>query len=161
MSAIKKIEPGGRSFSPKDFSEGELAVACLMHRIATLPQESVADLAALAPELAKCDNAETFREIVDTLREILFPELIGDICDGAAGPFRDAGNLQLRMNWIGEKVKAKREAAGLTQVELAEKARLPQSHISRIESGKHSPSHKTITKLANALGIEEKDLDYL
>ncbi len=44
-----------------------------------------------------------------------------------------------------------REAAGLTQQELAEKAHIPQTTVARIERGQNT-SISTLTKLANALG---------
>jgi len=47
----------------------------------------------------------------------------------------------------------------MTQQQLAEKAGLPQSHISRLEAGMHSPSHKTLEKIAAAMEIAMGDLD--
>lgn len=44
-----------------------------------------------------------------------------------------------------------RQMAGLTQQELAMRAKLPQTTIARIERG-HNTSIATLTKLANALG---------
>lgn len=55
------------------------------------------------------------------------------------------------VSWISARVLEKRKLAGLTQEQLAEKSGLPQSHISRIETGKHSPSHATLEKIAKAL----------
>jgi transcriptional regulator with XRE-family HTH domain len=54
--------------------------------------------------------------------------------------------------------KAMREAAGLTQVALAERAKLDQTTVSQIETGKiKSPQFATVAKLAKALGktVEE------
>ncbi|MDM8008608.1 MAG: helix-turn-helix transcriptional regulator [Phycisphaerae bacterium] len=42
---------------------------------------------------------------------------------------------------------------------LASKSGLPQSHISRLEAGRHSPSHKTLEKLASALAVPVNRLD--
>jgi transcriptional regulator with XRE-family HTH domain len=58
------------------------------------------------------------------------------------------------------RIKDLRVNAHLTQEELAELSGLPQSHISRLESGKHSPSRITLEKLAQALnvGVEAFDL---
>ena len=44
-----------------------------------------------------------------------------------------------------------REAAGLSQRQLAKEAHLPQSTIARIESG-HNTSIETMVKIAQALG---------
>jgi transcriptional regulator with XRE-family HTH domain len=54
--------------------------------------------------------------------------------------------------FVSRRITDERQAAGLTQAQLAEKSGLPQSHISRLESGKHSPSRATIEKIAAALG---------
>ncbi|MFZ2058329.1 MAG: helix-turn-helix transcriptional regulator [Acidimicrobiales bacterium] len=47
-----------------------------------------------------------------------------------------------------------REKHNLTQVELAEKAGLPQAQISRIERGVVSPTSATLGKIAEALGAD-------
>jgi transcriptional regulator with XRE-family HTH domain len=44
--------------------------------------------------------------------------------------------------------------AGWTQEQLAAESGLPQSHISRLEAGKHSPSRATLEKIAKALGVD-------
>ncbi|MGJ3730563.1 helix-turn-helix domain-containing protein [Enterococcus faecium] len=48
-----------------------------------------------------------------------------------------------------------REAAGLTQRELAELASVPQSTVARIERGNNT-SFDTLSKIANALGKQLK-----
>ena len=47
-----------------------------------------------------------------------------------------------------------REKHNLTQVELAEKAGVPQAQISRIERGVVSPTSATLAKIAEALGAD-------
>lgn len=47
----------------------------------------------------------------------------------------------------------------MTQQEVAEKMGIPQSNVSRIESGKTSPSFQTIKAYAKALGIAPEQLD--
>lgn len=46
-----------------------------------------------------------------------------------------------------------REAAGITQQELADKAGIPQTTVARIERGTNT-SIETLTKIASALGKE-------
>ena len=60
---------------------------------------------------------------------------------------------------VGKSLKSLREKASLTQQQLAEKAGLLQSHVSRIERGEYSPTNKTVTKLAAALGVPISVLD--
>lgn len=58
---------------------------------------------------------------------------------------------------MGEKLRAARKAAGLSQVELAEKIGCKQHHISRWEAGRE-PGALTLKKLAQALGCKMEDL---
>lgn len=53
---------------------------------------------------------------------------------------------------MGEKLRAARKAAGLTQAQLAEKAGYTQRDVSRWESGVVEPVASTVRKLADALG---------
>ncbi len=61
--------------------------------------------------------------------------------------------------FIADRVKGYRVERKWTQDDLAEKSGLPQSHISRIESAKHSPSRKTVERLAEAFGVPVGELD--
>lgn len=67
--------------------------------------------------------------------------------------------LQRWMDYVGKKIRNRREEAGLTQGQLAEKSGLPQSHISRLENSVHSPSRSTLEKIANALQISVAEFD--
>jgi predicted transcriptional regulator len=53
---------------------------------------------------------------------------------------------------IARAIIAARLESGLTQAELAEKAALPQSNISRLESGTFNPTVQTLEKVAAGLG---------
>ena len=58
------------------------------------------------------------------------------------------------MRKISATIRTLRAARGLTQVELAKKARLTQSHVSMIEAGERTQlSIQTAQKLARALGV--------
>lgn len=54
---------------------------------------------------------------------------------------------------LGNKIRNRREELGLTQPELAEKSKLSQSWISRIESDKFIPSAATLIVLAVSLDL--------
>jgi transcriptional regulator with XRE-family HTH domain len=59
----------------------------------------------------------------------------------------------------GEKLRRERRGAGLTQVELAERSDVAQSTIAQIEGGaRPNPHPRTLTKLAEALGLRARDL---
>ena len=59
---------------------------------------------------------------------------------------------------MGEKLKAARLAAGLTQAQLAEAVGCLQKDISRYESGQHEPGALTLKKMAQALRCSMDDL---
>src|SRR5690348_10951180 len=59
---------------------------------------------------------------------------------------------------FGERLRALRTKAGLTQTELSEKAGLRQTHVSQLERGAVEPRLGTIIALADALGIEPAQL---
>ncbi len=54
-------------------------------------------------------------------------------------------------NIYGEWLKAQREAAGLTQQELATAAVMTRSHIAHIEAGRRTPSKEDARRLDRAL----------
>lgn len=59
---------------------------------------------------------------------------------------------------MGEKLRAAREAAGLTQVQLAEKAGVQQRDISHWENGHREPGVLIVKKMAQVLGRSMDDL---
>ena len=61
--------------------------------------------------------------------------------------------------WVGDKIQKLRAEKKWTQEDLAKKSGLPQSHISRIERFKLSPSRRTIERLAKAFGVSVGTLD--
>jgi transcriptional regulator with XRE-family HTH domain len=54
---------------------------------------------------------------------------------------------------FGERLKELREAAGLTQPELAERAGLNRFGIAKLEQGVREPTWATVQALAKALGV--------
>ncbi len=60
---------------------------------------------------------------------------------------------------IGKMLKALREKRGLTQIELARKAKIDQSYLARRERGDRSnPSLEKIQRLAKALKVTVAEL---
>ena len=55
---------------------------------------------------------------------------------------------------VGERVKKARQAAGLTQLELAKKINVSRSYIGNIEQNRHSSSIATLQLLADALHVD-------
>jgi ribosome-binding protein aMBF1 (putative translation factor) len=82
-------------------------------------------------------------------------EAVRELDMDAAPPPR----LKEWMGLVAGRIREARKGAGLTQEELAERTGLPQSHISRLERGEHSPSHLTLEKLAKGLQVPLSRLD--
>lgn len=59
---------------------------------------------------------------------------------------------------VGTNVRTRREAAEMTQMELAERVGTNQSHISGIENGARQPSLDMILRIAGALRCTLDDL---
>lgn len=62
------------------------------------------------------------------------------------------------VNIIGERVRARRMARGMTQLQLGEAAGLEESAISHVETGRREPRARALTRLARALACSS---DYL
>jgi transcriptional regulator with XRE-family HTH domain len=59
---------------------------------------------------------------------------------------------------IGEEIRGRREALGLTGAQLAARAGMAPSAVSQIETGKRMPSSTSVIKLATALEVDVGDL---
>jgi transcriptional regulator with XRE-family HTH domain len=56
------------------------------------------------------------------------------------------------------RIKAERILRGWTQLELAFRARVPVSELSRIETGRSKPYPSHAARLAETLGLKESEL---
>ncbi len=55
---------------------------------------------------------------------------------------------------LGKVLKACREKKGMTQVQLAKKAKVTQAYVAMLETGvKNNPSLATLRRIAKALGV--------
>lgn len=59
---------------------------------------------------------------------------------------------------VGNRVWAMREAKGLSQIELARRAKIGRPFLNQFETGKHMPSLDTLWKVAEALGCDYRKL---
>lgn len=133
-----------------------LAVAVIRERIDRLEEEDRQDLYELLPFLFLDDEDER------QAAQVAVNEILDQKCFSVGAmdlPKSPSENIEKWLEFISGRIKEARKSVGLTQAELSAKAGIPQSHISRLERGEHSPTTKTVRKIAVALGIAPKDLD--
>jgi transcriptional regulator with XRE-family HTH domain len=59
---------------------------------------------------------------------------------------------------LGAAIAGARTKAGLTQAELAQRAGLDEATVSALEQGQYRPAADELSRLAQALGVDELDL---
>lgn len=62
------------------------------------------------------------------------------------------------MNPLGRQVRHLREERDWTQVQLAVQASVSPTVVNQVETGKRNPSARTLEKIAQALGVEVREL---
>jgi transcriptional regulator with XRE-family HTH domain len=62
---------------------------------------------------------------------------------------------------FGDLIRSKRREMNLTQVEVADRIGISTPYIGHLESGKRHPSDKIVSKLAEALGLGNRELFFL
>ena len=78
-------------------------------------------------------------------------------CDESYRPTVEAIAMRGRRT-LGERLRALRDSAGLTQEELARGANIGRVTLVRLENGEQTPRVKTLTAIAEALGKRVSDL---
>jgi transcriptional regulator with XRE-family HTH domain len=58
---------------------------------------------------------------------------------------------------FGRRLREVRKSAGLTQLELGEKAGMHQHAVARLEAGERDPGWSTVRRLASALNVTPND----
>jgi transcriptional regulator with XRE-family HTH domain len=66
--------------------------------------------------------------------------------------------MQSAVVYVGDRLKRLRILNALTQAELAEKAGLTTAAVARIERDEAEPRPTTLRKLAEALGVQPREL---
>lgn len=132
-----------------------ISLSVVMDQVQSLPKRDRDDFLSLMQALKEAPDQEERDSLQAAMEEILAqtPVTVEEF-DLSAAPTPSAFARH-----VGKVLKGLREKSGLTQHQLAEKSGLLQSHISRIERGEYSPTNKTLTKLAAALGVPIGALD--
>ena len=136
-----------------------IALAVLVDRIRRLPAEDRNYLFELVQELPNAESRDALDDIYSAMREILSQRVSEARPMPLEADDEPRPKLQKWIDFVSEKIRSARAEADLTQTELAERSGLPQSHISRIENGKLSPSRATLEKIAKGLDRPLSDFD--
>lgn len=64
----------------------------------------------------------------------------------------------MKRNTLGEVLKKRRQAMGMSQQELAELLNVRASHVGYLEQGRRGPSLSLLSRIAEILGIDKADL---
>ncbi len=126
-----------------------LAVAVMRERVQSLSREDSEDLYVLMPELLNGGPEEqesAMRAVNEILDQTSMQVVESDMTS------IDGSELNSWLEFVSKRIELARKEAKLTQAELAEKTGLDQSHISRLETAKYSPTSKTLDKIADATG---------
>lgn len=62
---------------------------------------------------------------------------------------------------FGQVIRERRRQLGLTQEEVARGIKTSTPFVGHLEAGKRHPSHKTLTRLAEVLGLDRRELFFL
>lgn len=134
-----------------------VALTIMRNRIEALAPADRDDLFELIVVWGKTEDAEEQKNTHRAMIEILSQAKVS--AKKQPGPSHLRERSKGWATHVGNKIRALRELAGLTQVELSTLAGLPQSHISRLENAEHTATHITLAKIAKALNVEVRDLD--
>lgn len=158
LEARRHDSPTGRAPEVKEF----------LQRFFALPSRRRVRVERMFELFSECEDEAEQDEIAEAIVEILSPDLLG-ISKPLGAPAKSveegvdqetAEAVTSYKSKIGQEVRKWRQAMSLTQTDLAQKAGIPQSHVSRIEKGVHLPTSKTIKRLAEALNVESNQLDF-
>ncbi|MEI7862799.1 MAG: helix-turn-helix transcriptional regulator [Planctomycetota bacterium] len=157
--ATAEVSPGVQP-TRRDNDTVALAITVLMDRIMQLTAADRADLLALVSELHTAVAEEDRLVIGRAIREVIggTPGTVQRMDLGADK--KKPQGYKIWVEVVSKRVSDSRKKAKLTQDQLAAKTGLPQSHISRIEGAKLSPSNTTLAKIAVALNLPIDHFDF-
>ncbi len=138
---------------PQELVSFLLAVNVVADRMRRLPAPDADLIYKMMQDYATAKAEEDRSATIGAILEVLDQRPL----DVRPFDLEQSGNrpegLQKWVVWVSKQIKEAREEKNLSQQELADKSGLPQSHISRIENAKHSPSRTTLEKIAKALKV--------
>lgn len=147
-------------FTPEE-QRMSFAIGIVLDRVRRLSDEDSDDLVQLLKAYREAETEEDKVAADSAIMEVLDQRPVRTQVLDLTGSEHSSceGKFSSWVEWIAERVKKFRNDSGLTQEQLSETSGLPQSHISRIENAKLSPSRLTLERIAAALKIELSELD--
>ncbi len=158
MTGTKELTSSLRAM-PAEQRLSVMAFSIVVDRISRLPEGDVCDLFELFKIFRRAETQEDRQAADMAIMEMLegTPIRVHRMELGAKQPVTT--NLKNWIAFVSARIRQLRIDQKLTQQQLADQSGLPQSHISRIENGVHSPSHKTLERIAAALKVPLHKLD--
>ena len=136
----------------------DTAVRDLARSIKQLSPADFDELLGLVRRLREADDQEEYDSWVRAIEELLGPRTaVAEPFPLTEGPMTPG--LKAWSEHVGRRIRELRKDAGMKQADLASAAGLTQSHVSRLENAEHSATHLTLTKIAEALGVEVGEID--
>jgi ribosome-binding protein aMBF1 (putative translation factor) len=133
----------------------------LLDRILKMPRARQQRIFRLVEACRTASSEGEEAEIVAALSEVVFGEAKDYTASelGSDDTRKGKDALARHRQYVGAQIRKFRQKLKMSQEELAAKAGLPQTHISRLENGLHAPTYLTIEKLAGALRVKQSQLD--
>ncbi len=128
-----------------------MAMAVLVERIKSLSPEDRNDLYELSRVLFAGESDEEIDSAVRAMREIL-DQTPGKV-QRLAPDEPPNGRLAKWLDFVSGRIKSYRVQAGLNQQQLADRCGLDAGDIIKLESGRYSPTHAILEKLAQGLNV--------
>ncbi len=115
-------------------------------------------------ELAKVDHQdedqrETMEAVVEGIVEIVSGADVSTVPSLVDPNSEEVKKAKAWFAKLGTAIRKRRLEKKMTQKALAEKIGLSQGALSRIERGQLAPTHLTVQRIAQALGVKPNDID--
>lgn len=147
-------------FTPEE-QRISFAIGIVLDRVSRLTQEDSDDLVQLLRAYREAETDEDKTAADFAIMEVLDQRPVQvrclDLSPDEPPPCNT--NYSSWVEWISKRIRKYRTDAGMTQEQLSDVSGLPQSHISRLENARLSPSRVTLERIAHALNVKLTELD--
>ena len=146
------------TISEQDARREEATKNRIVNRLLKISSEDRSAVTELF-DILNSQDCEQPDEVCAAIVEILYPETLAAEPVDPGPDVETVRRVAEYRKKVGATIRKARQGKGMTQEQLADAAGLPQTHVSRLETGKHVPTYLTIERLANALGTTPSQLD--